>query len=431
MQALTSKAVRREYMKFGLLTADFSISRRNFVAVTLLSSGTLAWFFVVFAYFQDIFTLSVKVDMFWINIGEAVFVTFAVLSVIIGSMIAEKINVRKLLWSWIALGLLATASLAVFQGIYFALFDSALLGVSFGLGFPCCLGFLSHYAAAEERGRVAGAIFFEAFAFVVLAFLVAEQSLISSGIAGVIIIIMCVGLRSISILALVLIPFQREQGKARSWGSIFGNRNLVLYLIPWIMFNIASGLVSFVQNWIYQQPNSTDYDWAFTIGNAIHFLMPVIFALISGVVADRFGRKQPIVFGMIMLGISFVLLGSFTSPLSLFIYLTISGAAWGFLIVVYATVPSDLAYGGSQEKFYALCTILPLIVNLSITRIANFSGASMAVTLSSILSIIIFVSIIPVLRATETLPESTIREKEAREHIKKVEKLVEESRKKA
>jgi hypothetical protein len=55
----------------------------------------------------------------------------------------------------------------------------------------------------------------------------------------------------------------------------------------------------------------------------------------------------------------------------------------------------------------------------------------MAVTLSSILSIIIFVSIIPVLRATETLPESTIREKEAREHIKKVEKLVEESRKKA
>jgi hypothetical protein len=121
-------------MKFGLLTADFSISRRNFVAVTLLSSGTLAWFFVVFAYFQDIFTLSVKVDMFWINIGEAVFVTFAVLSVIIGSMIAEKINVRKLLWSWIALGLLATASLAVFQGIYFALFDSALLGVSFGLG---------------------------------------------------------------------------------------------------------------------------------------------------------------------------------------------------------------------------------------------------------------------------------------------------------
>jgi MFS family permease len=416
-------------LNFGALSADFKISRRNFLAVTLLSSSTFAWFLVIFSYWGDIFSLSVKVDLFWINVGSAVFIGVSVLSVLVGSMVAEKVNIKRFLWSWVILGILSTASLAIFHGVIFSLVACILLGISFGLGFPSCLGFLSNYAAPEERGRIAGSIFFEAFVFVIIAFVIAQSSLVISEIAGVIIILICLGLRSLSILPLVLVSFQRKQGRERSWKSILGNRNLVLYLIPWVMFNIAAGLFWFVLNWINEQPNGTSYDWAINMGNGIHFLMPVVFGLISGVVADRFGRRQPVIFGMVLLGISFALL-AVLSPLSLISYLAISGVAWGFLMVVFATVPGDLASGGSPEKFYALCSILPLIVNLSIGGIANFSGFGVqAVALSLVLSIIIFASVIPVFRATETLSESIMREKEAREHIKKVEKLVKESRK--
>ncbi len=418
-------------MNFGALSADFKISRRNFLAVTLLSASTWAWFLVVFSYWDDIFTQSVNLDAFWIKVAQAVFVGVSVLSVLIGSFVVGKVNIRKFLWSWIALGILSTASLAILHGVIFSIIVSVLLGISLGLGFPSCMGFLSNYAAPEERGRVAGSIFFETFIFVIIAFVIAQSSLFASEIAGIIIILICVGLRSLSIVPLVLVSFQRRQGRELSWKSILGNRTLVLYLIPWVMFNVAAGLFLFVLNGISQLPNGASYDWAINMGNGIHFLMPVVFGLISGVVADRFGRRQPVIFGMVLLGISFALLAVLT-PLSLISYLSISGVAWGFLMVVFATVPGDLASGGSQEKFYALCSILPLIVNLSIGGIANFFGLWLpAVALSLILSIIIFASVIPVFRATETLPESIIREKETKQHIKKVEKLIEESRKKS
>jgi len=421
-------------LNLGIPTADFKISRRNFAAVTFLASGALAWFFVIYSFMSDIFTF-IKVDTFWFYVGQAVFVGSTILSVIVGAMIAGKINVKRLLWAWIALGVLTTSSLLVFQGIFFSLLVSVLLGVSFGLGLPCSLGFLLNYTASEGRGRAAGAMIFETFALAVVAVIVSDialQVFASSDMAGITIVLLCIGLRSISIIGLVLTPFQREPGKERSWKIIFGNRTLILYLIPWIMFNIAVGLMSFVTNWIRQLPNFTDtYKQSLDLGNAIHFLMPVFFALISGFVADRFGRKQPVIFGMIILGASFALL-VYTSPLSLMVYLTLSGVAWGFLTVVYFTVPGDLAYAGSQEKFYALCAILPFIINLGIGGLANFSGIGIpAAALSSILTIIIFASIIPVLRAPETLSESVIREKEAKEHVKKVEKLVEESRKKS
>lgn len=412
-------------MNFGVFTADFKISRREFAAVTLLSSGTLAWFFLFSMNFENIFTITLTVDLFWVYVGKAVFFSFAALSAIIGSMISEKVNLRKLIWSWIALGLFTTASLAVFQGTYFSVLISGLLGLSFGLGYPVCLALLADCTVVEERGRVAGAVFVEAFALVFLAYIVI--SVFNLGMAGI--ILSCVGLRSISLLALVLVSCQRKKAKESSWRSVFENRNFVLYLVPWIMFNIASGLFFFVYNWIYQLPNHADYVWAIDAGNAFHFFMPVVFGLIAGVVADRFGRKQPVILGMILLGVSFAFFGLFTSPLSMLFYLTISGVAWGFLMVVYATVPGDLSYEGSKEKFYALSTVLPFIVNMSLAGVADFFGVGIqAVTLSSILSIILFASVIPVLRAAETLPESKMRERKMREYVDKVGEVVQESK---
>lgn len=413
-------------LNFGILTKDVKISKRDFVAVTFLSSGTLAWFFLFFTNFENIFTQNLTVDFFWAYVGKAVFLTFAALSAIIGSMTSRRISLRKLMASWVALGIFATASLAIFQGLFFSLLISGLLGISFGLGYPICFGFLADCTNVEERGRVAGAVFVEGFILVFLAYVV--SAIFNFGTTET--ILLSVVLRSISLPALAIVSPRKEQVRESSWRSVFGNKNFILYLVPWIMFNIASGLYTFVWYWIHQLPNFAEYIWAIDTGNVLHALMPAVFAFIAGIAADRLGRKQPVIFGMIMLGVSFGFLGLFTSPDSVLFYMTISGVAWGFLMAVYATVAGDVAHGESKEKFYALSTILPLIINMSLNGVADFFGVGIdARTLSSVLSIILFASVIPVLRAAETLPETKIKERKLSEHLKKVGELVEETRK--
>ena len=409
----------------GLLKENVKISSRKVLAITILPSGTLAWVFFSYYIFEDIFK-NITTDLFWVYVAKALFFSFGAFSAIAGSMISKRISFKTLLWSWITLGVLTTASLAVFQGTLFSLLSSILLGVSLGLGFPSSLAFLANCTVVEERGRVAGVMFLETFAIVTLAYVV--MSVFSLGLTGI--VLLAVALRSTSYLALVLDPCQKEIVRGSSWKTVFEQKNFILYLIPWMMFNIASGLIAFVWTWLPQSPNYQDYQTALRIGNTLHFLMPGIFAVISGVVADRFGRKQPIILGMIMLGVSFAFLGLATSPLSVLIYLTFSGIAWGFLVVVYAAVPGDIAFPGSEEKYYVLSNVIPFITLLSLPGLADFLGAGIpAVALSSVLSIIIFIAIIPVLRATETLPETKIRERKLKEHIRKVGELVEDSNK--
>jgi MFS family permease len=203
------------------------------------------------------------------------------------------------------------------------------------------------------------------------------------------------------------------------------NRDFILYLFPYIMFNIAAGLTIF----IYANPSS-GYADAIAVGNSLHYLGTGIFAFVAGFVADRFGRKQPIIFGMVILGVSFALLGFESSPLSIIVSLAVSGIAWGFLIVTYLTVPGDLGFSGSKEKFYAVEIIITLIVGLGFTAISEFGGVrSQPNLLSGALSIILFLSILPVLRAKEILSEKKLYERRMREHVDKVGKLVQESKK--
>ena len=144
------------------------------------------------------------------------------------------------------------------------------------------------------------------------------------------------------------------------------------------------------------------------------------------------GRKQPIIIGLVLLGISYGILGITLSPQSWFTFQTLSGAAWGFIICVYFIIPGDLAFSGSQERFYALMALIPFILYASFSGPAELIGTSPPVSLlSPFLSIILFLSVLPILRVSETLPENKIRERKFKEHVEKLGKIVEESKKKS
>lgn len=407
-------------MKFGFLTEGIEIPSKKFVAVVLLYSSTFSWFFFFYGHYGDVFSsLGLgEVAGSMVFLGEALFLSFVVFFAIIGSLFSEKYSRRKILWSWITLGVLATALLWFSQGIVLSLLSSALLGISFGFGFPVVQAFLSDCTVIEERARVSGTVILTTFLMVFIAEAVAS-------LIGVILLSLI--LRVIGFFALALDPCDRKEGKEASWRSILAYKDFVFYLLPWVMFNVANGLVSFVWPVI---PTTPDWEGASTIGILLHYVGTGIFAFIAGVVADRVGRKQPIIVGLVLLGVSYGLLGLAPSPESWLFYLTFSGFAWGSIMVVYFAVPGDLAFPGAQERFYALGGALPFILYMSFSGMAELIGTSPPLSvLSPMLSIILFLSVIPVLRAKETLPEAGIRERKLKEHVRKVRELIEESKK--
>ena len=221
----------------------------------------------------------------------------------------------------------------VSHGTILLLLSSAFLGISFGLGFPSVFAYLSDSTAVEERGRVTGTVILVTFILVIFG-LLATASLVSY-------ILLSIVLRAIGFFALALDSFDRIKGKGGTWRSILTHRNFVFYILPFLMFNIANGLTSFISLRIPTTPN---YEWAINLGTALNFAGAGIFAFISGILADRIGRKQPIIIGLVLLGISYGILGITLSPQSWFTFLTLSGAAWGFIICVYFTIPGDLAF---------------------------------------------------------------------------------------
>jgi MFS family permease len=405
-------------MNFQFFTGHLTISSRRFIAVTFLTSGTLAWFFLLQVYIDDIF-FGITQDDFWVEMCRALFFGFGIFSSLAGGLIAKKLDRKKFFLPWIVLGIISTASLALIQGIVYCVISSILLGLSLGFGLPASMAFLADFTTVEERGRVSGTTILETF---IIAFLTIAIARIPNSIIANIVLIAVV--RSISLLALIL--DKSEPGPPIEKTSVPNPtlKKIIFYIVPWMMFVVAS---SFAWNLI---PETEQYESVRALATVFRYAFIAIFGFFGGIFADRIGRKTPIITGLIILGVSFGLLGFVMSPESAFIYLIASGIAWGLFLTIYLAIPGDLSISGSREKFYALGTIAPMIIlfGYSMADPAIFFNMS-ASSFSQILSIILFVSIIPILLAEETLEESKIRKRKMEEHIQRVAKIAHDVKK--
>ena len=405
-------------MKFNVITGNLTISSRKFVAVTLLTSGTLAWFFLLQVYLGDILT-SIVQDLFWVETGRALFFGFGILSAIIGSLISKKLDSKKFFITWIILGILSTLSLALIQGILLSLISCIMLGVSLGFGLPGSMALIADSTTIEERGRVSGITILETF---IIAFLtIAIVRILGEGILVMILLLTVV--RMVSFSAFILDRSKNKPRKEKIRFPKSAYKEFTFYIIPWIMFAIAAGIA-----WKLF-PKTDEYLTAISLGTVFRYVFIAIFGFVWGVVADRVGRKQPIIIGLIMLGVSFALLGFAMSPDTVLFYLAISGIAWGSFLTIYLAIPGDLSVSGSREKFYALVN-LPLIILFSLSMLnLSFLDSFSVSSFSQVLSLLLFISIIPVLRAKETLQESKIRKRKMKEYTEKVGKIIQESKK--
>ena len=405
--------------RLNFLTKGTTIPPQRLLAVVGLFSSSFAWFYVFFNYFDEFSPGSI--NSFWYNAGVVTLLTFVAVSAILGSAIAGKVDRRKLLFIWITSGVLAVIPIPFFQNKEFLPIWCALAGFSFGVGFPSCQAFFVESTASEERGKVGGLMILVTFVLVAFSFVLKPAlSLDPSGI-----VLLLIGIKSIGFLSLIFDPFNRVQNEPKPWRNIVRYRDFNLYLLAYVLFNVAAGLVVLLWNSV---PSNEAYDQVTRDGGILRLLGLCVSAIVAGFAADRIGRKKPIMFGLFMLGAAYALVGLLTTPDTYFVTLMLSGFAWGIIMVGYLVVPGDLAFPGSAERFYTVGWVLPLILYTAVEGTGRLTGYSPRIDLfSTILTIILFAAILPLWSAVETMSESKIRERRLREHAQRVSKLVQES----
>ena len=410
-------------MNLGLLTESIKIPRKKFSAILLLNSGTLAWFFLLLRYFPAL-SEAITLNPSWSNIGPAILFGSAIFWSIVGSFIGGKVNRRNLLIFSIALGLFSTILVALFQETVSVTISGFLMGMSFGLGLPSSMALIADCTVVEERARVSGTIVLLTFVLAFAAMVALRMLNLEQNVLGIVLLLAL--FRSAGFLACAIDKCQGQEQTAteKTHLSSSAYRQLALYLLPWVMFAIISSLA-------WNLIPVDEFAEEVATGTMYRYVFIAVFSLVSGAIADRYGRKQPIFIGLVVLGISFALLGFFgITETNVIIYLALSGVAWGSFFVLFLAVPGDLSGVGSREKFYGLGYILPIAVMLGFSLIPGESilvGQS-ASLVAQIFSAVLFLSIIPILRAKETLPETKRRDRELGEHLKKVGKIIQETK---
>ena len=134
-----------------------------------------------------------------------------------------------------------------------------------------------------------------------------------------------------------------------------------------------------------------------------------------------------IILAYVMVGIGYAVLSfSYSSVFALYLYVLLDGVAWGiFALMFFLIIWGDLAM--RQKERYYLAGILPFLissfVSVLVTPYAPMISLSTAFSLASFF---LFLAILPLVYAPETLPEKHIKEQEVKQYIEKAKKTKEE-----
>jgi MFS family permease len=347
-----------------------------------------------------------------INFGSAT------ISMIIGASMAHKIRRRQFfLMAWTFLGIFVSIIPVFFDIGSFVnvLVVSTLMSASFGLGLPSTLAYFSDVTVAENRSKFAAVVlildFFAAF--------VLKSAMSRSMVANFCILAVwrTAGLIAVPFLSTHDgrdVPLQRTSGI-----RLVQTRSYMLYLIPWLVFSVVN---SFAWN-IFARSHGEDFVYSWSL---IERVVQGVSAAGAGLLADRLGRKRIIMSGLILFGLGYAILG--VSPGSMFswcFFTVADGIAWGIIFVIFFfTLWGDLAYGRPSENHYAI-GILPYSLSsfMQVTVASFIADAIAPAAVFSLAAFFLFLAVMPLMYAPETLPEKKIQERELRVYLEKAKKV--------
>jgi len=338
-------------------------------------------------------------------------------SAILGAMIFPR-SKRFSLFLWMLIGGLASSLLASVPTNTFQVnvLVSLAVGISMGAGLPSSLAYFADATRVENRGLFGGitflsiGIFSIAFVMITLSFndtsLILATSLWRVG-GAIIFLFLCKDRRT------------EKQHMVPSFSKILHRKDLILYLVPWLMFCLVNEIEAPLLENLFGN--------FFSIIGFIEVIIAGVFALIGGIIADFAGRKRVIIIGFIVLGLDYALLSLLSGiQISWYIYAVLDSVAWGmFAAVFFMTLWGDLAKDQQKDRYYVVGG-LPYVLTIFLSDfIRPYVGIMPLVTAFSLASFFLFLAVLPLMYAPETLPEAKIKERELKTYIVDAEKIKE------
>lgn len=400
------------------LLSSLGISSKKFLIVFLLLFNSFIWFFM------NLFILSTVLKNANVSnlFAWTIYLIAIVGSSLVGALVSSRQNRLTLIYAWLLLGVITSFLLSALEmnvSPEYSLIIIFFSGVAFGLGMPSALAYFAEYTVFENRGHIGGIIFLVTNLSIPLVALFSGTSLVIDSVIAAVWRI--AGL----ILFLLIKPIGEieKQRKAVSFRSILSNRAFLLFLIPWLMFCL-------IDRFEYRIFLATPSELS-TLSLLVEPIVGTIFALIGGFFADWIGRKKVVVFGFITLGLAYAVLG--LAPKDVFaqyFFIFIDGIAWGIFLVSFTLILwGDLStLTGGREKYYAIGSIpffIAYLMQYFIQPYINSIQIGAFEVSFSFASLFLFIAVLPLIYAPETLSEKKIQERQMKKYLEEAKKVVE------
>jgi len=384
---------------------EYGIGKRGFLVITILFLSVFGWYYTTEPMINSILNgLEITHTQ-----NLAIWATFYVSIIgtsILGTFLSNKVDRLKFLYIWTVLGvgisflpaLLTNVTLLQVWSV------SLLLGASFGLGLPSCLAYFAECTVVENRGRIGG------ITFLIATISVPLLTILFSAFDLATITVIFALLRGMGLIVFFQKPEKQPSSQMTtsvSFVSILRDRTFLLYFVAWSMFPLVDRfetalLEQFLIGWM---PD------LLKIMGVVEPLVAGLSLLIAGLLCDWIGRKKIMLSGFVALGVAYAIIGlAPDSVFSWYLYFFVDGVAWGIFLLIFVLILwGDLSQPGTREKYYALGSvpfflsyIIPEFLTESfIDPISLFAAFSLA-------SFFLFVAVMPLVFAPETLPEKKI-----------------------
>ncbi len=378
-----------------------------------LVANAFIWYFLAITIVKNIIantnTSFQEQLLFWgIHFGTLI------ISCIGGALLVNRIGRKRLFVFWTLLGVLSPIALLTLNvgQIPVVILVCIVFGVATGFGMPNSMEYFKRSTNTANRGRYGGLIMLlSGLGFVVLG--MAIGGIVFS--AFVLIAWRLLGL----VLLFIAKPFEEHTEKVAfdSYWSILSRRSFVLYIVPWLMFSLVNYLTDSFKGSI------VDVQTIVVLGIAGNAIL-AISAIAAGFLMDYLGRKPVAIAGFVLIGLSYSVLGVYPLKiLSWYFYTVFFEMASGIFIVLFiVSIWGDLSQDMPSDRFYAI-GVVPFFVS-QFLGIA-FSYVSIDISpyaLFSFVAFFLFIAVLPLIYAPETLPEKVMKDRDLKSYIEDAKK---------
>jgi hypothetical protein len=389
---------------------------RDFLPAFVIVVNSLTWnTFVLTLFSSTIRDLSIP-DIGKMSLWGVEYAGIAI-SAIAGSMFFPRSR-KSSLFVWMVAGAVISLMLVTIphNDMMLNVLISFLFGVSVGAGLPSSLACFADTTIVENRGFFGGITFL--FVGIITMLLVMTMLLLGNAMAFLIVF----AWRMIGSLLYLSVSRERESKKEEnvpSYSSILGKHELILYLVPWVMFCLV--------NWMEAPLIQNLFGELYSLAEFMAVVIAGLFAMVGGTIADFAGRKRVVIMGFVILGLEYALLSFLWGmSVSLYVYTAFDGIAWGMLAsVFFMTLWGDLAENYQKDKYYVVGGLPYLLATFLSILVKPYVGVTPLSAAFSLASFFLFLAVVPLMYAHETLPERKIRDRELKEYVEKAKRVKE------